>query len=270
MRNLTIDIAAVLTAFFCLLWLHDAYDAALRDARILSGWTLGAAMAFQLLLRLKNARPGWLAGRAQLWTRLHICMGCFAVLTFALHCNWSLPDTAAEWALSALFFTVALSGLLGAYLNRSIPFKLEQRSGREAVAAIPVIRSEIARTAASLALNSIEQSGSIIISDLYVNRLHDFFQRPQNIFAHLRNSRQPVRQIHFLLQSVERDLDESGQRTLTEMRRLVEEKDNLDFQHAHEVALKAWLFAHVPATYALIVWSILHMAVIYAFTSGAR
>ena len=46
------------------------------------------------------------------------------------------------------------------------------------------------------------------------------------------------------------------------------EKDRLDFSAVHLGLTKGWLFVHVPVTYALIVLIVLHVFVVYAFSSG--
>lgn len=268
MRTFILSIAAISAAFLGVSWLNQTYDAALRDPLFLNGWILFGGMAVQLLLRLKKKFPRWIVGGDALWARFHVCMGWFVTLVFALHTNWSVPDTGFEWALWTVFVLVVLSGTFGAYLNRSIPFKLEQNAGRQVFEKIPALQSKIARDAACLALSSVEKTGSPAICDLYVGRLHDFFNRPQNVLAHLKSSRRPIKKILFQIQNLEKNIDHAGQKTLVEMKKLVEAKDRLDFQYAHEAALKAWLFVHVPATYALIVLTILHVSVVYAFTSG--
>jgi hypothetical protein len=48
----------------------------------------------------------------------------------------------------------------------------------------------------------------------------------------------------------------------------VVEKDRLDFSRVYLGMTRAWLFVHVPATYALIVLTVLHVLVAYAYSSG--
>ena len=48
------------------------------------------------------------------------------------------------------------------------------------------------------------------------------------------------------------------------------EKDRLDFARVYLGLTKGWLFVHVPVTYALIVLTVLHVVVVYAFSAGSR
>ncbi|MGI9406499.1 MAG: hypothetical protein ACR2O4_09020 [Hyphomicrobiaceae bacterium] len=270
MRILLCGILIVSVSFSVISWLNDGYDANLRDALVFNGWLLFAGMAFQLLMRLKTTHPEWLAGTSVFWNRLHIGVGCLLVLVFGMHTSWSMPDMFFEWVLWALFVLVAVSGIVGAWLNRAIPFRLDQGHERVAIAAIPEQQIRFARQAETLALASAQQLGSDAVSDLFAHHLHAFFEGPRNLVAHLRGSRRPLKQMLFQLQNVERDVSPPGDKILRELRALVEGKDRLDFQYAHEMALRAWLFVHVPAAYALVTLSLWHVAIVYAFTSGSR
>ena len=65
--------------------------------------------------------------------------------------------------------------------------------------------------------------------------------------------------------------DPAVQRAVLEkLAQLVRRKDGLDYHHALQTALKLWLFAHVPLTYSLIIFSLLHIVLVYAFSGGAR
>ena len=78
----------------------------------------------------------------------------------------------------------------------------------------------------------------------------------------------PLKKLMFELDALETDLDREGHGLLTDLKRLVDSKNRLDFKFAHETALRIWLFVHVPATYALVVLSLLHALTAYAYRSG--
>ena len=40
---------------------------------------------------------------------------------------------------------------------------------------------------------------------------------------------------------------------------------HLDFRLAHQAVLKGWLFVHIPATYSLLLLSVLHIIIVHAF-----
>ena len=47
-------------------------------------------------------------------------------------------------------------------------------------------------------------------------------------------------------------------------------KEDLDYRWAQGVALKGWLFFHVPLTYALLLVIAAHVLLAYGFNGGLR
>lgn len=258
--------AAIAAAF----WATEIHDASLRNPRFLDGWVLVSAMALQLLLHFFRKR--WLPqpGNEDAWITFHIYTGLFVTSLFALHTTFALPDTLFEWALWACFALVIASGILGTYITRVIPYRLEDRGERFPLEVIPALRSEIAERASAITYQSGQQAGSSAVLDIYADTLHSFFRRPRNIWLHLRRSPRPMKQLMFQLETAEADLDRQALPFLQELKTLVEQKDRLDFHYAHEVTLRIWLFVHVPATYGLLVLSVVHVLSIYAFRSGVE
>ncbi|MFT7577538.1 MAG: hypothetical protein ACI9XZ_003939 [Alphaproteobacteria bacterium] len=252
------------------IWATQAYDASLRNPRFLDGWILATAMSIQLLLHLFRKQLLHQPGNESTWVEFHIYTGIFVAAIFAAHTTSSLPDTAFEWVLWVFFVLVVSSGMVGVYLTRAIPHRLEEHGERLMLERIPVLRSELARQVAVLSYQSRVHTASSAILDVYIHILHDFFKRPRNVWLHLRSSRRPIKQLMFELETVEADLDQGSLAAMHEIKGLVEHKNRLDFQYAHEGVLRVWLFIHVPATYGLLVLSIAHVVSIYAFRSGVE
>jgi len=270
MRTIVLNLAIPLIAAACVYWLTELYGRALRDPVYFDGWVLSTLLGLQFLYRLKKNHPRWLPGNSILWMRFHIYCGFCLVLVFAIHTRLSLPDSGLEWALWMLFLLVALSGLLGTYLTQTIPIRLEQYDAQMELEGISPLRSALAQRAAMVATQSVGDTGTLAVAQFHAGTLHDFFSAPRNFWSHLRGSRRPLRRLLFEVESMERDLGPDGKGTIDEIRGLVEEKNGLDFQHAHRLALKAWLFVHVPASTALIVMTILHVTVVYAYSTAAQ
>ncbi len=244
------------------------YGSALRDPRFLDGWVLVAGMLFLVLFNIRKKLPMLPLGRAAAWLQLHIYVGYFIVAVFLLHTDLSFPAGLLEWALWLLFIIVAISGIVGIYLTRTVPAKLEQHSERILFERIPAFRTGLAEEVEALAIDSVNQAGSLTISNLYINTLHAFFRRPQNLFLHLRNSRRPLNRINSEIDNLKQYLDDPGKERLMKIKDLVQAKDNLDFHYAQQGMLKAWLFVHIPATYGLLLLVAAHVAVVYAYSSG--
>ena len=63
-------------------------------------------------------------------------------------------------------------------------------------------------------------------------------------------------------------IDKQSQMKLAAIKDMVVEKDSLDFARVYLGLAKGWLFVHVPVTYSLIVLTVLHILVVFAFSSG--
>ena len=57
---------------------------------------------------------------------------------------------------------------------------------------------------------------------------------------------------------------------MDEMKELVEVKSDLDYQYTLQAALKYWLFVHIPATYALFLFVLVHVVLVLAFSDYPR
>jgi hypothetical protein len=257
-------------------WLVWLYGNALRDARYLDGWLLAAGMVVQVYFHVR-LRQGPLSPRAAAtWRQIHIFVGYVLIALFFSHSNFSLPDTSFEWALWAAFLLVALSGVLGTYLAWSVPAKLGPEDAT-VFERIPIRRAELAKQIHTLA--SKPDNGQLALAlpaapyedwilDLYRTQLREFFQGPRNTAAHLFGSQRHLKRLTGEIDNLERYVGKSGQGKLNAMKALLLEKDRLDFARVHLGLTKLWLFIHVPVTYGLVILSVLHILVVYAFSSG--
>jgi hypothetical protein len=261
-----------------LLWLVWIYGNGLRDPRYLDGWVLAGGMSFQLAFHIAIKTASLAPKSAARWKKIHIFVGYLLIAAFISHSDFSLPDTGFEWALWAGFVLVTLSGIFGTYLAWSLPAKhgIDERIGYDR---IPTLRAELARDVdAAVARTDLDAAAIALpappyeawILDLYTNHLQDFFQGQRNFTAHLIGSRRPVKQLTDEIDGLSPYVDEQSQKKLALIKNLVVEKDRLDFARVYLGLTKGWLFVHVPVTYALIVLTVLHVVVVYAFSAGAR
>jgi hypothetical protein len=72
------------------------------------------------------------------------------------------------------------------------------------------------------------------------------------------------------LEDLRRYLNEQERTRLEKLAQLVRQKDGLDYHYAVQTTLKLWLFVHLPLTYSLMLFSLLHIVVVFAFSGGAR
>jgi hypothetical protein len=258
-----------------LLWLVWIYGNGLRDPRYLDGWMLAGGMSLQLYFHIAIKTASLSPKSTMRWRKIHISLGYLLIPVFISHADFSLPDTVFEWALWAGFVLVTLSGIFGVYLSWSLQAKrrVDERVGYER---IPARRAELARevhaavakadpAAAAIALPAPPYDAWIM--ELHATHLSKFFQGQRNLFAHLIGSERPLRRLTEEIDNLSRYVDQRSQEKLAAIKNLVIEKDRLDFTRVYLGLAKGWLFVHVPVTYALIVLSVLHGLVVYAFSS---
>ena len=92
----------------------------------------------------------------------------------------------------------------------------------------------------------------------------------RNFTAHLIGSQRPLKRLTDEIDHLSSYVDQQSQEKLAAIKNLVVEKDRLDFARVLSGLTKGWLFGTtVPVTYALMVLMVLHILVVYAFSSGA-
>ena len=267
-------IAAISVGLFWLVWI---YGNGLRDPRYLDGWVLAGGMSLQLCLHIAIKTTGLSPKSAMRWRKVHIFFGYLLIAAFISHSDFSLPDTGFEWALWAAFVLVTVSGIFGTYLAWSLQAKrgIDERVGYDR---IPSRRAELALDVHT-AVAKIDPAAAAIalpappydawIMDLYTAHLRDFFQGQRNFTAHLLGSQRPLKRLTDEIDHLSSYVDQRSQEKLAAIKNLVVEKDRLDFARVYLGLTKGLLFVHVPVTYALMVLMVLHVLVVYAFSSGA-
>ncbi|QDG78495.1 hypothetical protein [Labrenzia sp. PHM005] len=258
--------AALLSAVIFIL--NNAYSISLRDVQYFNGWVLLTLIVAMLFLTIRKKLVILPFGRTKHWLQLHYYLGLITLVAFLIHTDLRLPNAPAEWVLWLLFCLVAVSGLFGGLVSKVVPKRLEEHDNQISFENLPSLRAQLAEQAEALAMSSLQGGDSRSLAELYVDRLHHFFAAPRNIWAHLRLSDLPLARILGEVDSIQRYLDDTGQARLDEMKSLVKAKNALDFHYAHGSVLKFWLFVHVPQTYAMIVFILVHVAIAYGFSSG--
>lgn len=235
-----------------------------------SGWALFLVM---LVLTLYNGRkklPFLPLGTSEGWLQFHIYAGFLTVALFLVHVRFRPPTGWFDIILAWLYVLVTGSGVAGLFVTRSIPKRLTTRGGEVLHERIPAIRRRLQEQAETLALKSTGEARSTTIADFYARQLHDFFDGPRNLTLHLMEVRRPLNVLLNKISDLHRYLDKGERETLDKISQLVRQKDGVDYHHALQLLLKGWLFVHIPLTYSLLIFSVMHIVLVYAFSGGAR
>jgi len=253
----------------CVVALHTAYDVSLYQPAFLSGWLLFAIITFLALYNGRKKLSMVPLGTAASWLQWHIYLGFLALLVFALHIDWGIPNGTLELILALFFVAAAGSGMLGLYLSRRYARMLTLRTEEVVLERVPEFIADLRSQAEAVVMESAMKTGSSSIADFYSSRLSAFFAAPRNMWLHLQGSRRATFELMTDLDVMTRYLDDQELVYASQLRALVERKDRLDYAHALQSVLKAWLFVHIPATYGLILLALLHLLLAYSF-GGAR
>ena len=248
--------------------LHGQFKETLPNYAFVTGWVL---LGFMVLLTMYNARkklPFLPMGNSETWLQIHIYAGFFTVTLFLIHLNFKMPRALFGDSLALLYLLVTGSGVVGLILSRVVPRRLSTRGGEVIYEKIPALRHSLQQQAEALAVGANAKSPAL--ADFYARKLASFFSGTRNFWLHLLESRRPANALLAELEDLKRYLDDKERPELERLAQLVRQKDGLDYHYALQTSLKLWLFVHLPLTYSLMIFSALHVVLVFAFSGGAR
>jgi hypothetical protein len=267
-RQFFFGVFALIVATVAALWLHLKFSRALPDYAFLTGWILLAAMLVLTFFNARKKLPFLSLGKAETWLQIHIYLGFFTVVLFLIHLNFHTPHGWFEITLAWLFVLVSVSGVAGLFLSRTLPRRLATRGGEVIFEKIPALRHALKTGAENLALGT--DAKSPVVAEFYTQRLAAFFSGPKNLWLHLVESRRPMNALAAELDDLRRFASETDREKIEKLAALVRQKDGLDYHRALQLALKSWLFVHIPLTYGLLIFTALHIILVFGFSGGAR
>jgi len=264
------NLALAVLAAAAVVLLNHLYYLSLRDASFVNGWMLLALMVFLALFNARKKLPMLPLLNASTWLQVHVYVGLLAAVLFLLHTRLRLPGGAVELLLWCTVVGLLASGFVGLFLSRYIPPRLRAHGELVLFERIPAYRAQLATEAETLVVESVRETASSALAELYAERLAAYFARPGNLLAHLIESGGPIHRLRREMRAHERYLDARGREALKQLEELVLAKENLDYQHALQLVLKGWLFVHVPLTFAMAVLALTHVTLVYAFVIPAQ
>ena len=234
----------------------------------LTGWVLFAAMLFLTFFNLRKRVPFLRIGSASLWLQLHLYVGIFSGALFFVHISWSWPAGIFHQLLAWCYVIVFVTGVLGLWISRTFPRMLTVAGYETPFERIPFARANLRQEAEALVLAGVDGQTSPVLAEFYTKKLGMFFTKPCNWFAHLRQSRAPLAAHMSQFDEVQRYTRKGEREMLDKLRDLVTRKHMLDYQYSLQSALRLWLFAHIPLSYSLLIFSVLHIILVHAFSSS--
>ncbi len=258
----------VVVAALIVVWTAGVMTTALRDTARWSGWGLLAMIGFLAAYSLRKKLSMLPLGSSAAWLQLHIYVGLLTAVVFGVHVNWRVPSGLVESIVATLYLIVFVSGLIGLFLSRSFPRRLTTRGEEVLFERIPVYRKRIQAEVEALVFDVLEASESTAVAQFYTDRLRPFFAGTRNFGEHLVQSNRSRFALLKEMQAYGRYLNDAEREMMARLITCVEAKDDLDYQYSLQATLKYWLFVHVPLTYALLVFAVLHLLLVTAFSGG--
>ncbi|MCZ6676338.1 MAG: hypothetical protein O7E52_03705 [Candidatus Poribacteria bacterium] len=260
-RNIAIIVLAAILGGL----VYTIYSLSLRHTSFISGWTLFLIM---LALALYNARkklPFMPWANSSTWLQFHIYAGFFTFVLFLFHVKFRVPNGTLEATLAFLYLGVFGSGIVGLLISRSIPRRLTTRGEEIIFERIPVFQRRLREALEQLVSRALKETRSLPIAELYAKRLLPFFAGPRHFWWHLVQSNRPRYALLNELEAFNRYMTPEEQEIAAQIAALITTKDDLDYHYVHQAVLKYWLFIHIPLTYSLLLFSLLHGVMVYAF-----
>lgn len=257
-------LAAVVLSLYAIL------SFSIHSTSFVSGWLLWGLILVLAAYNVRKRLTFLPLGSSSRWLQIHIYGGFLSFVLFVVHVEFRLPNGTFESILALLYFVVFFSGLGGLAISRAIPVRLTTRGEEVLFERIPIFTKRIRDNAEQIVLGCISETQTTAIPEFYVAHLQHFFDGPKHFWQHLFQSSRPRRNLLDEIRSHERFLNKSERAAIQRIVDLVCAKDDLDHQYALQWTLKVWLFAHIPFTYALLVFSVFHLVLVHAFAGGAE
>jgi hypothetical protein len=130
---------------------------------------------------------------------------------------------------------------------------------------IPARRYAVGRQAHGLILELVEIEPAPTIVDFYKHRLVPFFERRRSPWYYAYPTSRLRNKIMAEMTALERYYSSSESAADGRLRRLVDQRDDLDYHDALQRKLKFWLFVHIGLTYGLVALALFHAVLAHAF-----
>ena len=250
--------AATLLAIGLFWLLHRRIDAGLGHASVYSGASLLASLLMLVLIGARKrliVLPLW---SVSCWLQIHIYTGLFATAVFVVHVPKIVANGWFEGGLSWLFLAVSASGFYGLFASRAIPRRLTAISIQPRYDRIAWHRAQYLANASAVFDQLDQSSDATVLSQFYRRVLQGFFTGGIPLRQLIWPSLQRRSRVLAELGDLRRYLGGQSLQAADRLAALVRQRDELDYHHALQFRLRAWVTAHAALSCVLVLWSLVH------------
>lgn len=261
---------------------------------ILFGIAGFAMMVYAGLLGARKKVRIWRLGRAQTWMRGHLWLGTLSFPVIVFHAGFTFGG-GLSFVLMWLFVIVVISGLLGAYLQQTMPRRMLREVPMETIfEQIDHVRAQLlaeADTAVADACGKLEvetvtpgaraadarerrpvmstaAAAALATTDRIAAEdsapLRTFYLRDMRPFVQAPSAEHPLAdraQSTLMFEKVRALVPTTFHPAIADLENICEEERQLAHQARLHSMLHAWQLVHVPLSVALLVMAVIHIVV---------
>lgn len=202
-----------------------------------------------------NTRP---LGTARRWLQLHVYGSTLATLFVLLHIGWRWPAGLMGWLLLFLSLWTTATGLLGVWLQRTVPRVISRRLTVEAIyERIP----ELMRTLVSEA-DALMHGAPEALARGYAGEIRPVLEGPRTSVKWLTGTAPGAQAAAGSLERLRPFATGADRERLDDLASIVQDKSDLDAQLSLQGLLRGWLVLHVPPAILLIGLLVVHVAAV--------
>src|ERR1051325_2261873 len=219
--------------------------------------------AFDPWRRRWGARP-W--GTAQRWLKLHVYGSSLAFLFVLIHIGFRLPAGTMGWLLLMLSFWATATGLLGVWLQTTVPRTMARRLTVEAIyERIPELMAALVAEADALMTPAPEA-----LARVYTGEIRPALATARPSVKWVTGVDPSAARSAELMERMRKFAGASERSRLDDLESIMKDKIDLDAQISLQQLLRGCLVLHVPPAILLIGVMAVHIFAVVWHKDGAR
>jgi hypothetical protein len=232
-------------------------------------------MVFASLLSVRKRFPIWRIGRAQTWMRAHLWLGFLALPMVMFHAAFHARGLLSG-ILMALTWIVVVSGIVGAWLQHTLPTKMFREVPYETIYdQIGSIERQLVNEADDFAAQVTERlapgrgaGATVVLTLLTIPELQGelagfgkFYAEEVRPYLSREQAGTEMRQREYSerrFEAFRKLLPDAAGTPIAALASICEEKRQLDHQARMHRVLHGWLLCHLPLSAALLLLAFVH------------
>lgn len=256
-------VAFATTGVIAAIWLAGEIwiRSTLGHSSVYSGATLLTCILLLIGIGVRKRLPMLNLLQVRTWLQIHIYLGLFACFVYVIHAPMLIARGPLECALSFVFLFTAASGLYGLYQSRTVPKRLTNLNIQPRYDRIAWHRAHLAHAAERAICDLPHSPAGALLRDFYGKRLAPYFESRITLLYRIHPTGLRRRRLIGAIGDLERYLDDQTIPTAQRLAGLARQCDDLNFHHAMQFRLRAWLIFHATISLGLVVLAFIHTGV---------